>query len=79
MFAVFGIYVFANVIQHCREKGGINTPLWGGFFGCAGHHLFYDDSAYVRPCTKRSVDILLLNLPLAYSLPVVSLGSFLQK
>ncbi len=33
MFAVFGIYVFGNVIQHCREKGGINTPLWGGIFG----------------------------------------------
>ena len=33
LFAVFAVYVFANVIQHCREKGGINIPLWGGIFG----------------------------------------------
>ena len=33
MFAVFGVYVFGNVIQHCREREGLNTPLWGGIFG----------------------------------------------
>ena len=33
IFALFGVYVFGNVIQHCRERGGLNTPLWGGIFG----------------------------------------------
>ena len=33
MFAVFGVYVFGNVIQHCREREGLNTTLWGGIFG----------------------------------------------
>ncbi len=32
-FAVFGIYVFGNVIQSCRERGGVNITLWGGIFG----------------------------------------------
>jgi hypothetical protein len=33
LFAVFGIFVFGNVIQNCREREGINTKLWGGIFG----------------------------------------------
>lgn len=32
-FAVFGIYVFGNVIQSCREREGVNITLWGGIFG----------------------------------------------
>jgi hypothetical protein len=33
LFAVFGVFVFGNVIQNCREREGINTNLWGGIFG----------------------------------------------
>ena len=33
LFGVFGIYVFASVIQNCREREGINGKLWGGIFG----------------------------------------------
>jgi len=33
LFAAFGVFVFANVIQNCREREGINTNLWGGIFG----------------------------------------------
>ena len=33
LFAVFGVFVFGNVIQNCREKAGLNTPMWGGIFG----------------------------------------------
>lgn len=33
LFAVFGIFVFGNVIQNCREREGVNTKLWGGIFG----------------------------------------------
>jgi hypothetical protein len=33
MFALFGVYVFGNVIQHCREREGLNGTLWGGIFG----------------------------------------------
>ena len=32
LFAVFGLYVFGNVIQACREREGLNTTLWGGIF-----------------------------------------------
>jgi hypothetical protein len=32
-FALFGIYVFINVIQTSREREGINIKLWGGIFG----------------------------------------------
>ena len=32
-FALFGVFVFGNVIQVCREREGINTTLWGGIFG----------------------------------------------
>ena len=33
VFAVFGIYVFGNVVQECREREGSNGKLWGGVFG----------------------------------------------
>ncbi len=32
-FALFGIYVFGNVVQSCREREEINASLWGGIFG----------------------------------------------
>ena len=33
LFAIFGIFVFGNVIQNCREREGLNTKFWGGIFG----------------------------------------------
>ena len=33
LFAVFGIFVFGNVIQNCKEREGLNTKFWGGIFG----------------------------------------------
>ncbi len=33
LFAVFAVFVFGNVVTHCREREGINTNLWGGVFG----------------------------------------------
>jgi hypothetical protein len=32
-YTLFAFFVFANVIQHCREKEGANIKLWGGIFG----------------------------------------------
>ena len=33
LFAIFGIFVFGNVIQNCREREGLNIKFWGGIFG----------------------------------------------
>jgi hypothetical protein len=33
IFSLFSVFVFGNVIQHCRTKGGANTTLWGAVFG----------------------------------------------
>jgi hypothetical protein len=32
-YTLFAFFVFANVIQHCRENEGVNGKLWGGIFG----------------------------------------------
>ena len=32
-FTVFALYVFVNVVKHCREREDVNTTLWGGVFG----------------------------------------------
>jgi len=40
LFAVFGIFVFGNVIQNCREREGMNTKLWGTIFGAFAFGLF---------------------------------------
>lgn len=32
MFLIFSVYAFISVIQHCREKEGANTKLWGTIF-----------------------------------------------
>ena len=51
LFAVFGIFVFGNVIQNCREREGLNTKFWGGIVWRLCNWLFFDDSTYVRPCS----------------------------
>jgi len=33
VFAVFGIFVFGNVIQNCREREVPSAKMWGGIFG----------------------------------------------
>lgn len=33
IFTMFSLFVFANVIQHCRSREGTNTVLWGSVFG----------------------------------------------
>lgn len=33
LFAVFGVFVFGNVVQACREREELNSKLWGGIFG----------------------------------------------
>lgn len=33
VFTVFSLYVFINVMRHCRAREGVNTALWGFVFG----------------------------------------------
>ncbi len=33
MFTLFSVYVFINVIQHCRARPGVNAQKWGIIFG----------------------------------------------
>ena len=33
IFALFSLFAFVNVIQHCREREGTSTGLWGTVFG----------------------------------------------
>jgi len=33
IFSLFALFAFINVIQHCRERAGTNTVLWGSVFG----------------------------------------------
>jgi hypothetical protein len=33
MFTVFALYVFINIIQHCREREDVSLKFWGGIFG----------------------------------------------
>ena len=32
-FTVFALYVFINVVRHCREREDVNGKFWGGIFG----------------------------------------------
>ena len=32
-FTIFALYVFVNVVKHCRAREDVNTTLWGGVFG----------------------------------------------
>ena len=59
IFAVFGVYVFGNVIQHCRERGGLNTPLWGGIFGI-----------FAITCFMMTVHMLQFKTP-----PIIKIGT----
>ncbi len=32
-YTLFALFVFGNVIKHCRDREGVNTTMWGGIFG----------------------------------------------
>jgi hypothetical protein len=40
-FALFGIFVFGNVVQACREREELNTNFWGGIFGAFALGCFF--------------------------------------
>ncbi|MBT7178745.1 MAG: cytochrome C, partial [Nitrospina sp.] len=53
VFAVFALYVFASVVQNCREREGSNGKLWGTVFGVFAvacfmmtSHMFGQEQAY---------------------------------
>ena len=79
LFGVFGIFVFGNVIQACREREGLNTTLWGGIFAGFALACFFDDGPYVRSGSGRSAEFFLRNLSLGSPRFVVHLGSVLQE
>jgi len=33
LFTVFALYVFINVVRHCREREDVNGKFWGSIFG----------------------------------------------
>ena len=32
LFTVFALYVFINVVRHCREREDVNGKFWGSIF-----------------------------------------------
>ncbi|MBT5867620.1 MAG: cytochrome C [Nitrospinaceae bacterium] len=41
VFAVFALFVFGNVVQHCRERETANGKMWGTVFGALAVLCFF--------------------------------------
>jgi hypothetical protein len=41
-YTLFALFVFGNVVKHCREREGVNTTLWGGIFGVLALVSFFE-------------------------------------
>ena len=41
-YTFFAFFAFGNVIKHCRERGDVNTTLWGGIFGVLALISFFE-------------------------------------
>ena len=44
MFTLFSVYVFINVIQHCRARENVNTKFWGSIFAIFVFVSFWETS-----------------------------------
>ena len=41
-YTLFAVFVFGNVIQHCKKREEANTKLWGGIFGALAILSFFE-------------------------------------
>ncbi len=78
-FTVFSLYVFVNVVNHCRERGDVNTTLWGGIFGAFLVVMFLETSAMLDMTQGEQLSFFFSKMALTIFLLLLTWGIFFKS
>ncbi len=78
-FTVFSLYVFVNVVQHCREREDVNTTLWGGIFGAFLVVMFLETSAMLDMTQGEQLSFFFSKMALTIFLLLLTWGIFFKS
>jgi len=78
-FTVFSLYVFVNVVNHCREREDVNTTLWGGIFGAFLVVMFLETSAMLDMTQGEQLSFFFSKMALTIFLLLLTWGIFFKS
>ena len=78
-FTVFSLYVFVNVVNHCREREDVNTTLWGGIFGAFLVVMFLETSAMLDMAQGEQLSFFFSKMALTIFLLLLTWGIFFKS
>ena len=78
-FTVFSLYVFINVVNHCREREDVNTTLWGGIFGAFLVVMFLETSAMLDMTQGEQLSFFFSKMALTIFLLLLTWGIFFKS
>ena len=78
-FTVFSLYVFVNVVQHCREREDVNTTLWGGIFGAFLVAMFLETSAMLDMTQGEQLSFFFSKMALTIFILLLAWGIFFKS
>lgn len=78
-FTVFALYVFVNVVKHCREREDVNTTLWGGVFGAFLVVMFLETSAMFDMTQGEQLGYFFSKMGLTIFLLLLTWGIFFKS
>ena len=78
-FTVFSLYVFINVVNHCREREDVNTTLWGGIFGAFLVVMFLETSAMLDMTQGEQLSFFFSKMALTIFILLLTWGIFFKS
>ena len=78
-FTVFSLYVFVNVVNHCREREDVNTTLWGGIFGAFLVVMFLETSAMLDMTQGEQLSFFFSKMALTIFILLLTWGIFFKS
>jgi hypothetical protein len=78
-FTVFALYVFVNVVKHCREREDVNTTLWGGVFGAFLVVMFLETTAMFDMTQGEQLGYFFSKMGLTIFLLLLTWGIFFKS
>ncbi|MDP7147734.1 MAG: cytochrome C [Nitrospinaceae bacterium] len=78
-FSVFALYVFANVVNHCREREDVGTTFWGGVFGAFLVVMFIETSTMMGMSQDEQMSFFFGKMVLTVFLLLLTWGVFFKS
>jgi hypothetical protein len=78
-FSVFALYVFINVVLHCREREDVSTTFWGGVFGAFLVVMFIETSTMMGMIQSEQLSFFFSKMVLTVFILLLAWGVFFKS